>query len=256
MKLYHGTCSRHLERIDELSSAYAVGWSLERMPAVDRAILRLAAYEVLWRTDIPDPVAIAEAVGLAAALDYIDHVGRLAIHAHEAQLTAYAQECLSQIEGLRIYGNAPDKGPIVAFDIAGAHAHDIATIIDRAGVAVRQRHGRLFVCDGAAVPAAWAANVWEHCVEWPVESIGSAARALRGLQRNWAMYAPLHHRRAALIAEQLPKVSAKPLVFGMPAPTAPLPLTPSTVASMVASPRTSPLTLLPVTAPSTIPPDM
>ena len=46
-------------------------------------------------------------------------------------------ERLSQIEGLRIYGNAPDKGPIVAFDIAGAHAHDIATIIDRAGVAVR-----------------------------------------------------------------------------------------------------------------------
>ncbi len=80
---------------------------------------------------------IAQAVGLAAALDYIDHVGRIAIHAHEAQLTAYAQERLSQIEGLRIYGNAPDKGPIVAFDIAGAHAHDIATIIDRAGVAVR-----------------------------------------------------------------------------------------------------------------------
>jgi cysteine desulfurase/selenocysteine lyase len=80
---------------------------------------------------------IAQAVGLAAALDYIDHVGRPAIHAYEAQLTAYATERLSQIEGLRIYGNAPDKGPIVAFDIAGAHAHDIATIIDRAGVAVR-----------------------------------------------------------------------------------------------------------------------
>ena len=80
---------------------------------------------------------IAQAVGLAAALDYIDHVGRTAIHAHEAQLTAYATERLSQIEGLHIYGNAPDKGPIVAFDIAGAHAHDIATIIDRAGVAVR-----------------------------------------------------------------------------------------------------------------------
>lgn len=64
--------SRHLERIDELISAYAVGWSLERMPAVDRAILRLAAYEVLWRTDIPDPVAIAEAVGLAERLSTDD----------------------------------------------------------------------------------------------------------------------------------------------------------------------------------------
>ena len=80
---------------------------------------------------------IAQAVGLAAALDYIDHIGRAAIHAHEAGLTAYATQRLLQINGLRIYGNAMDKGPIIAFDIEGAHAHDIATIIDRAGVAVR-----------------------------------------------------------------------------------------------------------------------
>ena len=80
---------------------------------------------------------IAQAVGLAAALGYIDHVGRTTIHAHEAGLTAYATARLSEIEGLRIYGRSPDKGPIIAFDIDGAHAHDIATIIDRAGVAVR-----------------------------------------------------------------------------------------------------------------------
>jgi cysteine desulfurase/selenocysteine lyase len=80
---------------------------------------------------------IAQAVGLAAALDYIDHIGRATIHAHEAGLTAYATQRLLQINGLRIYGNAMDKGPIIAFDIEGAHAHDIATIIDRAGVAVR-----------------------------------------------------------------------------------------------------------------------
>ena len=80
---------------------------------------------------------IAQAVGLAAALDYIESVGRAAIHAHEARLTTYAMARLSEIEGLRIYGHAPDKGPIIAFDIAGAHAHDVATIIDQAGVAVR-----------------------------------------------------------------------------------------------------------------------
>jgi transcription antitermination protein NusB len=62
----------HVERIDELIGTYAVGWSLDRMPAVDRAILRLAAYEVLWRDDIPDPVAIAEAVGLAERLSTDD----------------------------------------------------------------------------------------------------------------------------------------------------------------------------------------
>jgi cysteine desulfurase/selenocysteine lyase len=80
---------------------------------------------------------IAQAVGLAAALDYMESVGRGAIRAHEAQLTAYAQQRLGEIEGLRIFGAAPDKGPIVAFEMAAGHAHDIATIIDRSGVAVR-----------------------------------------------------------------------------------------------------------------------
>jgi 23S rRNA (cytidine2498-2'-O)-methyltransferase len=59
-------------------------------------------------------------------------------------------------------------------------------------------------------------------VELPVESVGKAAQALRDIQRNWAMYAPVHHRRAALIQERLPHVSAKPIVFPGAAPTAPL----------------------------------
>ncbi len=80
---------------------------------------------------------IAQAVGLAAALDYMESVGRPAIRAHEAALTAHAHQRLSEIDGLRIFGRAPDKGPIVAFEMAAAHAHDIATIIDRSGVAVR-----------------------------------------------------------------------------------------------------------------------
>ncbi|MEY4136024.1 MAG: transcription antitermination factor NusB [Actinomycetota bacterium] len=58
----------HQARIDELLSTYSMGWSLERMPAVDRAILRLSAYEVLYRDDIPDTVAISEAVALAQDL--------------------------------------------------------------------------------------------------------------------------------------------------------------------------------------------
>jgi 23S rRNA (cytidine2498-2'-O)-methyltransferase len=78
------------------------------------------------------------------------------------------------------------------------------------------------VCEGAAVAAAWAANVWHDCQELPVDSIGSAAKTLRDIQRNWAMYAPLHHRRAALIQERLPHVSAKSIVFPAKAPSAPL----------------------------------
>jgi cysteine desulfurase / selenocysteine lyase len=81
--------------------------------------------------------AIAQAVGLGAALDYMESIGRAAIRAHEADLTAYAHERLADIKGVTIYGRAPDKGPIIAFNLEGAHAHDVATIIDRSGVAVR-----------------------------------------------------------------------------------------------------------------------
>lgn len=92
----------------------------------------------------------------------------------------------------------------------------------RAGVAVTAAHDRLLLSEAAPIASAWAANIWHDCVELPVPSIGAAARALRDLQRNWAMFAPLHHRRAALIQERLPHVSAKPVVFPTAAPTAPL----------------------------------
>ena len=80
---------------------------------------------------------IAQAVGLGAALDYIEGLGRERIAAHEAAISAYAHERLSKINALRIFGTAPGKGPILSFAIEGAHAHDIATVIDRSGVAVR-----------------------------------------------------------------------------------------------------------------------
>jgi cysteine desulfurase/selenocysteine lyase len=80
---------------------------------------------------------IAQAVGLGAALDYMEGVGRTAIAAHEAALTAYAHERLGAINSLRIIGTAPGKGPILSFTMEGTHAHDIATLIDRQGVAVR-----------------------------------------------------------------------------------------------------------------------
>jgi len=80
---------------------------------------------------------IVQAIGLGAALDYIDGIGREAIAAHEADLKDYAHERLRRINSLRIFGDAPDKGAIVAFELQGIHAHDVAMVIDRAGVAVR-----------------------------------------------------------------------------------------------------------------------
>ena len=80
---------------------------------------------------------IVQAIGLGAALDYMDAVGRDRIRAHEESLRAYAHERLSRMNSIRIFGHAKDKGAIVAFEMKGAHAHDVATVIDRSGVAVR-----------------------------------------------------------------------------------------------------------------------
>jgi cysteine desulfurase/selenocysteine lyase len=80
---------------------------------------------------------IVQAVGLGAAIDFINSIGKARTRAHEGELVRYAHERLRELNRVRIIGEARDKGPIVSFDVAGAHPHDIATIIDRSGVAVR-----------------------------------------------------------------------------------------------------------------------
>jgi cysteine desulfurase/selenocysteine lyase len=80
---------------------------------------------------------IGEAAGLDAALTYMMSIGKEAIAAHEASLRDYAMERMSELNSLEIFGSAPDKGAIISFAVKGAHAHDVATILDRSGVAVR-----------------------------------------------------------------------------------------------------------------------
>ncbi|MEP3525755.1 MAG: cysteine desulfurase [Hyphomicrobiales bacterium] len=80
---------------------------------------------------------IAQAIGLGAALDYMDGIGRAQIAAHEADIGDYAMEQLSAIEGVKIFGKAKGKGAIVSFELEGIHAHDVSMVIDRAGIAVR-----------------------------------------------------------------------------------------------------------------------
>ena len=87
---------------------------------------------------------------------------------------------------------------------------------------VERRHGRMLIAAGPPRPAAWTANVWLDLQEIKIASISDAVAKLRAIQRNWAFYAPGLYRRATLIQQQLPKVSSKPLVFGMPPPRAPL----------------------------------
>ena len=80
---------------------------------------------------------IVQAIGLGAAIDYVNSIGKARVRAHEAGLVQYAHECLREINSLRLFGATKDKGPIVSFELKGAHPHDVATIIDRAGIAVR-----------------------------------------------------------------------------------------------------------------------
>lgn len=81
--------------------------------------------------------AIVPAVGLGAAIDYVNSLGAARIAAHEKSILDYATERLSRINSLKIYGRAKEKGAILSFEMKNAHPHDVATVIDRQGVAVR-----------------------------------------------------------------------------------------------------------------------
>ncbi|MGO8842771.1 MAG: cysteine desulfurase [Methyloceanibacter sp.] len=81
--------------------------------------------------------AIVQAIGLGAAIDYVEGIGRERLMAHEDALLAYAMQRLGDLNWLRIFGRAKNKGSIISFEMDGAHPHDVSTILDRYGVAVR-----------------------------------------------------------------------------------------------------------------------
>src|ERR1700761_6132295 len=109
-------------------------------------------------------------------------------------------------------------------EITGYLAPDgfVAELLHELGDAVIETHDRLVLAKGPPRDVAWVANVWRDPQRPTIASIGDAAKQLRAIQRNWALYSHAHHRRATLIVEKLPKVSAKPLTFGDAAPSAPL----------------------------------
>ena len=121
---------------------------LERMPPFlgGGDMIRRVTFEETTFADLPAKFEagtppIAEAVGLAAAMDYVDGLGRTAIAAHERALTDYAMARLSAFPGLTIYGTTEDKAGMVSFSMDCAHAHDVGTVLDMSvGVAVRAGH--------------------------------------------------------------------------------------------------------------------
>ncbi len=125
---------------------------------------------------------IAGFVGLGAALDYLEGVGMAAIRAREAELLAHLTEELNRIDGLRIFGTAPDKAAVVSFLIEGAHAHDLATLLDLEGVAVRSgQHCAHPLLQYFGVAATLRASLAFYNTHEEIEGFVSALRKARTL---------------------------------------------------------------------------
>jgi cysteine desulfurase / selenocysteine lyase len=125
--------------------------------------------------------SIVQAIGLGAALDYVAAIGKPRIRAHEEGLTHYAHDRLREINSLRIFGTAAGKGPIVSFEIKGAHPHDVATIIDRSGVAVRAgTHCVMPLLDRFGVTASCRASFAMYNTREEVDTLAQALIKAQG----------------------------------------------------------------------------
>ena len=125
---------------------------------------------------------IAGHIGLGAAVDYLSALGMDAVEARETELLAHATEELQRIDGLRIIGTAPDKAAVISFLIDGAHAHDLATLLDLEGVAVRSGlHCAHPLMRFFGVPATCRASFAFYNTHAEIERFAAALRKVRGL---------------------------------------------------------------------------
>jgi cysteine desulfurase/selenocysteine lyase len=123
---------------------------------------------------------IAGAIGLHAALDYIDATGLDAIAAHERDLLEYGTQVLQSIEGIRLIGTARDKASILSFVMDGIHPHDIGTIVDREGVAIRTgHHCAQPVMERFGIPATARASLALYNTREELDALGRALQRVR-----------------------------------------------------------------------------
>ena len=125
---------------------------------------------------------IAGHVGLGAAVDYLTALGMDQVAAREAELLAHASEELQKVDGLRIIGTAPDKAAVISFLVEGAHAHDLATLLDLEGVAVRSGHHCAHpLMQFYGVPATCRASFAFYNTHEEVDAFVAALRKVRRL---------------------------------------------------------------------------
>jgi cysteine desulfurase/selenocysteine lyase len=127
-----------------IGAMYAKRELLERMPPFMGGgdMIGSVSFERSSWAEIPHKFEagtppILEAIGLGVAIDYVEAIGFEAIAAHEASLVEHTLRRMAEIPGLRVIGNAQDRGGVFSFTMENAHAHDVATLLDRAGIAVR-----------------------------------------------------------------------------------------------------------------------
>src|SRR5204863_47713 len=120
---------------------------LDQMPPYQTGggMIRMVSFDGTTYAPIPDKFeagtpAIAAGIGLGAAVDYINSIGLEAAAAYEHELLEYATQRLSDIQGVKIVGTAANKASVLSFTIEGVHPHDIGTILDQEGIAVRAGH--------------------------------------------------------------------------------------------------------------------
>src|SRR5688572_31348610 len=125
---------------------------------------------------------IAGVVGLGAAVDYLREVGMHAVAAREQALLAAATERLAAIPGLRIFGTAPGKAAVISFLVEGAHAHDLATLLDLEGIAVRSGHHCAHpLMAHLGVPATCRASLAFYNTHVEIEKLAAAITKVRKL---------------------------------------------------------------------------
>ena len=115
---------------------------------------------------------IAEVIGLGAAIDWINNVGIDAIYAHEQEILQYAEEKLSGISGLHILGNPKHRGSLLSFTLDAAHPHDVATLLDEDGIAVRSgHHCAQPVMTRFGIPATIRASFGAYTEKWEIDRL-------------------------------------------------------------------------------------
>ena len=165
---------------------------LEQMPPYQGGgdMIRSVTFDKTTYAELPHKFEagtphIAGAIGLGAAVDYLLSVGFEGIGRHEADLLAYGTNALSEVKGLRLIGTSPNKASILSFVMDGAHPHDIGTIVDADGIAIRTgHHCTQPVMDRFGVPATARASIAMYNTH---EEIDALVKALEHVRETFAV---------------------------------------------------------------------